>query len=204
MMKELIHRQLRQSIAALEAVAADHRAHETLFHMARATADAMQGGRKLLIAGNGGSAADAQHLAAEFVSRLSVNRPALGAVALTTDSSILTAIGNDFGFEHVFERQVEALGQPGDVLLGISTSGNSPNILRALAQARSQKMVTLGLTGFGGGAMAELCDHLIAVPSRVTMNIQETHLALEHILCMLVEDMVFGMGLERQTHFLSE
>ena len=203
-MKEIIHRQLRQSVATMEAVAADHRAHETLFQMAQVTADAMKAGGKLLIAGNGGSAADAQHLAAEFVSRLSVNRPALRAVALTTDSSILSAVGNDFGFEHVFERQVEALGQPGDVLLGISTSGNSKNILQALVQARTQKMTTLGLTGLGGGAMTEHCDHLIAVPSRVTMNIQETHLALEHIFCMLVEDLVFGMGLEKQTHFLSE
>jgi D-sedoheptulose 7-phosphate isomerase len=203
-MKDLVHRQLKQSVAAIEAVAADHRIHETLFRMAQLTADSLQAGGKLLIAGNGGSAADAQHLAAEFVCRLSVNRPALRAVALTTDTSLLTAVGNDFGFETIFERQVEALGQPGDLLLGISTSGNSKNIIRAFERARSQQMTTLGLTGLGGGAMAEHCDHLIAVPSRVTMNIQETHLVLEHIFCMLVEELVFGLGLEKQTHFLSE
>jgi D-sedoheptulose 7-phosphate isomerase len=203
-MKDLVHRQLKQSVAAIEAVAADHRIHGTLAHMARLTADAMKSGGKLLIAGNGGSAADAQHLAAEFVSRLSVNRPAMRALALTTDSSILTAIGNDFGFDTVFERQVEALGQAGDLLLGISTSGNSKNIIRGLQRARSQGMITFGLTGLGGGEMAEYCDHLIAVPSRVTMNIQETHLVLEHIFCMLTEELVFGTGLEKQTHFLSE
>jgi D-sedoheptulose 7-phosphate isomerase len=203
-MKDLVHRQLKQSVAAIEAVAADHRIHETLIRIAQLTADALKSSGKLLIAGNGGSAADAQHLAAEFVSRLSVNRPALRAIALTTDTSILTAIGNDFGFETAFERQVEALGQPGDLLLGISTSGNSPNIIRALQRARAQQMITIGFTGLGGGAMAEHCDHLIAVPSRVTMNIQETHLVLEHIFCMLTEEFVFGTGLEKQTHFVSE
>jgi D-sedoheptulose 7-phosphate isomerase len=203
-MKDLIHRQLRHSVATIEAVAADHAMHEKLIVIARLTAKAMQSGGKLMIAGNGGSAADAQHLAAEFVSRLSVNRPALRAIALTTDSSILTAIGNDFGFETVFERQVEALGQRGDVLLGISTSGNSKNIVRALQRAHLQEIITLGFTGLGGGEMAEYCDHLIAVPSRITMNIQEAHLVLEHIFCMLVEEIVFGIGLEHQTHFLSE
>ena len=147
----------------------------------------MRSGHKLLVAGNGGSAADAQHLVAEFVVRLSANRPALRAIALTTDSSILTATGNDFGFDHIFSRQIEALGQPGDVFLGISTSGNSPNILKALHQAREMDLITIGFSGNCGGQMRDLCDHNVIIPSDITMNIQECHLALEHIFCMLVE-----------------
>src|ERR1700722_16721522 len=125
-MKDLVRRQLAQSIATMQKVLADEALHETLVQAAELTAAAMKAGKKLLICGNGGSAADSQHLVAEFVSRLTVDRPALRAIALTTDTSILTAVGNDYGYEHVFERQVEALGLEGDVLLAISTSGNSP------------------------------------------------------------------------------
>jgi D-sedoheptulose 7-phosphate isomerase len=186
-MKHLVQRQLVQSIATLQAVLADETISDTLVTIAQLTATTMQSGHKLLVAGNGGSAADAQHLVAEFVVRLKDTRPALRAIALTTDSSILTACANDFGFDQIFARQIEALGQPGDVFLAISTSGNSPNILHALHQARKQDLISIGFSGSGGGRMRDLCDHNIIIPSTVTMNIQESHLALEHIFCMLVE-----------------
>jgi D-sedoheptulose 7-phosphate isomerase len=191
-MKHLVQKQIQQSIATLEAVLADAQLSDTLVTIGKLTADAMRSGHKLLVAGNGGSAADAQHLVAEFVVRFTVNRPALRAIALTTDSSILTAAGNDFGFDHIFSRQIEALGQPGDVFLGISTSGNSPNILKALHQAKKMNITTVGFSGNNGGLMRSLCDHNIIIPSSVTANIQESHLALEHIFCMLVECFTFG------------
>jgi D-sedoheptulose 7-phosphate isomerase len=190
-MKHVVQKQLAQSIATMQAVLADESISDTIVTIARLTAQALKSGNKLLVAGNGGSAADAQHLVAEFVVRLSENRAALRAIALTTDTSILTACGNDFGFDQVFARQIEALGQPGDVFLGISTSGNSPNILNALHQARKQDLVTIGFSGSGGGKMRDLCDHNIVIPSTVTMNIQESHLALEHIFCMLTERFLF-------------
>jgi D-sedoheptulose 7-phosphate isomerase len=186
-MKHLVQKQLAQSIATLQATLADLHIADTVATIAELTANAMQAGRKLLVAGNGGSAADAQHLVAEFVVRLVDNRPALRAIALTTDSSILTACGNDFGFDQIFSRQIESLGAPGDIFLGISTSGNSPNILRALEQARQMDIITIGFSGNGGGKMRDLCDHNVIIPSSTTMNIQECHLALEHIFCMLVE-----------------
>jgi D-sedoheptulose 7-phosphate isomerase len=197
-MIQLVHKQLTQSIQTMQAVLADRDIAATIVTIADLTATAMKNGRKLLVAGNGGSAADAQHLVAEFVVRLSANRPALRAVALTTDSSILTASGNDFGFDHIFSRQIEALGQPGDVFLAISTSGNSPNILKALHQARKMDITTIGFTGNDGGKMADLCDHNVIIPSKVTMNIQECHLALEHIFCMLVECCYFGADFDNQ------
>jgi D-sedoheptulose 7-phosphate isomerase len=166
--------------------------HATLAKAAQATAEALKAGRKLMLAGNGGSAADAQHLAAEFVSRLVEDRPAMRAVALTTDSSILTAIGNDYGYDRVFVRQIEARGQPGDVFMGISTSGNSPNVLRAFELCREIGITAIGLSGATGGKMPPLCDYMIAIPSTVTMYIQQAHLALEHIYCMMVERYYFG------------
>ncbi|MEO6803094.1 MAG: D-sedoheptulose 7-phosphate isomerase [Granulicella sp.] len=196
-MKHIVEKQLAQSIATMQLVLADPVISDTVVRIAELTAKAMLDGRKLIVAGNGGSAADAQHLVAEFVVRLTVNRPALRAVALTVDSSILTAIGNDFGYEDVFARQVEAIGQPGDVFLGISTSGNSKNILKALSVARERDIVTVGFTGSGGGNMRHLCDHNVIIPSDVTMNIQESHLALEHIFCMLVERCYFGPSFDQ-------
>jgi D-sedoheptulose 7-phosphate isomerase len=186
-MKDLVRKQLAQSIQTMQATLADLHIADTIVAIAELTANAMQAGRKLIVAGNGGSAADAQHLVAEFVVRLSDDRPALRAIALTTDSSILTACANDFGFDQIFARQIEALGAPGDIFLGISTSGNSPNILRALEQARSMNITTIGFSGNGGGKMRDLCDYNVIIPSSVTMNIQECHLALEHIFCMAVE-----------------
>jgi D-sedoheptulose 7-phosphate isomerase len=191
-MLDIIRRQLQQSLDTLTKVLNDASVHQSLLDAARVTAEAMQNGRKLLTCGNGGSAADAQHLAAELVVRLTIDRPALRAVALTTDSSILTAIGNDYDYDHLFSRQIEALGQPGDVLLAISTSGNSPNCIRALERARSLSLTTIAFTGNGGGKMAALADINVIVPCAVTMNIQESQLALEHIFCMLVERCYFG------------
>ncbi len=203
-MKHLVQKQLAQSIATMQAVLADQRISDTLVTAAQLTANAMQSGHKLLVAGNGGSAADAQHLVAEFVVRLTVDRPALRAIALTTDSSILTAAGNDYGFDQLFSRQLEALGQPGDVFLGISTSGNSKNIVKALHQAKKTGIATIGLTGNDGGQMLPLCDHNLVIPSAVTMNIQESHLALEHIFCMLVERFLFGQDFDTKPQILSE
>jgi D-sedoheptulose 7-phosphate isomerase len=155
--------------------------------------DAFRTGGKLLICGNGGSAADCQHMAAEFVSRLTKDfeRPGLPAIALTTDTSFLTAFANDCGFEGVFARQVQALGRSGDVLLGISTSGNSANVIQAVELARATGMRTVSLTG-AGGRLAKLADVSISVPSDDTQHIQEAHLAIEHLLCMLVERALFG------------
>jgi D-sedoheptulose 7-phosphate isomerase len=186
-MKNLVREKLIEGIAVVDAVVQDAALHATLDDAAAVTAAALKSGCKLMVAGNGGSAADAQHLVAEFVSRLVQDRPAMRAVALTTDTSILTAVGNDYGYERVFERQIEAIGQQGDVFMGISTSGNSPNVLRALELSRTLGITTIGLTGKTGGKMRGLCDYLIAIPSDVTMYIQQAHLALEHIFCLLVE-----------------
>jgi phosphoheptose isomerase len=155
--------------------------------------DVFRAGGKLLICGNGGSAADCQHMAAELVSRLTKNfeRPGLPAIALTTDTSFLTAYANDCGFDGVFARQVQALGRAGDVLLGISTSGNSPNVVQAVELARDLGLRSVALTG-AGGRLAKLADVTIAVPSDDTQHIQEAHLAVEHLLCMLVEQALFG------------
>ena len=203
-MIQLVHKQLTQSIQTMQAVLADKDIAATITTIGALTATAMKNGGKLLVAGNGGSAADAQHLVAEFVSRLTIDRPALRAIALTTDSSILTATGNDYGFDRVFERQVEALGQPGDVFLGISTSGNSPNILKALHQAKKLDIHTIGFSGNSGGKMATLCDHNVIIPSAVTMNIQECHLTLEHIFCMVVERCYFGPDFDTKPQNLAK
>jgi D-sedoheptulose 7-phosphate isomerase len=191
-MSDLVREKLIEGLAVMESVARDSGLHGILVHAAEATVAALKSGGKLMVAGNGGSAADAQHLVAEFVSRLVEDRPAMRAIALTTDSSILTAIGNDYGFECAFARQLEAIGQRGDIFMAISTSGNSPNILRALEQCRGLGITTIGLTGKTGGMMAPLCNYCMSVPSDVTMYIQQAHLALEHIFCLLVERMYFA------------
>jgi len=188
----------------MTAVLNDESIHAAVFEAGRITAEAMRAGRKLMVCGNGGSAADAQHLVAEFVVRLAVDRPALRAIALTTDSSILTAAGNDFGYDCVFERQVEALGIKGDVLLAISTSGNSKNCIKALKLARSMGIHTVSYTGNNGGAMKAHSNINVIIPSNITMNIQESHLALEHILCMVVERCYFGPGFGEKSHEIAE
>lgn len=150
--------------------------------------EALKDGHKVLFCGNGGSAADSQHLAAELIGRFKKERRSLPGIALTTDTSALTAIGNDYGFDDVFSRQVEGLGRAGDVLIGISTSGNSKNVVKAIEMARSIGMHTIGFTGEGGGKMAALCDLLFAVPSKVTARIQEMHILAGHIMCEIAEE----------------
>lgn len=152
---------------------------------------ALRRGGKVLLCGNGGSAADAQHIAAEFISRLNFDRMPLPAIALTTDTSIITAIGNDYGFEYLFARQLAGLGQAGDVLIGISTSGNSPNVIAALTTARERGIRTIGMTGSRAGRMNALCDVLLAVPSPETPLIQQAHITLGHIICSLAEESMF-------------
>ncbi len=159
----------------------------TLENIANVISERLRAGNKLLIVGNGGSAADAQHVAAEIVGRYKRERPACAAIALTTDSSVLTAISNDYGFERVFVRQIEGLGVRGDVLLALSTSGRSPNILAALRAARTRGLVTIGFTGARGEAMGADCDHLLIAPSDETPIIQQIHLAVAHGICDALE-----------------
>ncbi len=182
---------LAESKRVIAAVHDDAALRAAVLRAAQACVASLRAGGKVLFAGNGGSAADAQHMAGEFVSRFMYDRPGLAAVALTTDTSILTAIGNDYGYEKLFERQVQALGRRGDVLVAYSTSGSSPNILRALEAARSAGVVTVGFTGNRGGPMVGLSDILLAVPSSETPRIQEGHLVLGHVLCGLVERAMF-------------
>lgn len=170
---------------------AEHLSEEIVNCVALLT-EGLANGHKILLMGNGGSAADSQHMAAEFVGRFLMERKALPAIALTTDTSILTAVGNDYGFDEVFKRQVEALAQPGDMVIGISTSGNSGNVLLALEAARAIGCKTIGLLGRDGGAIAPLVDLNLTVPVQDTPRIQEAHLTIIHILCDLVEKELFG------------
>ena len=185
------HRQRLLDAAFADTIAAHGRvqreSHVAIFHAADALLAALRAGRKVLACGNGGSAADSQHFVAELVGRFTRERRAWPALALTTDTSILTAIGNDYGFERVFARQVEAHGQPGDVLVGISTSGGSPNVLAAVETARTRGLVTIGLTGRDGGALGRAVDIHLNVPSPSTARTQEVHTTILHVLCDLVE-----------------
>ena len=156
-----------------------------------AICSALKSGRKVLLMGNGGSAADAQHIAGELVGRFKKERKAIPAISLSTDTSILTAIGNDYGFEKVFERQIEALGEKGDVVIGISTSGNSPNVVKALETANKMKLVTIGLTGKDGGAIAGMVDYCLNVSSNSTPRIQEVHITAGHVICEMVDFKLF-------------
>jgi D-sedoheptulose 7-phosphate isomerase len=176
-----------RSLAALQDATQDRGLLRLIAAIAQAIEGSLRAGGKLLIAGNGGSAADAQHLAAEFLSRYVVDRGPLPAVALTTDTSVLTAVGNDYGFEHVFERQVRGLGRPGDAFLAISTSGRSRNILRALETARDMGLVTIGFSGAAETEMRPLCRHFLAVASHETAIVQQIHMVAGHAICALVE-----------------
>jgi D-sedoheptulose 7-phosphate isomerase len=182
----------RDSVSTLERAASDEKLHRAI----RATANLVEGifrsGNKLMIAGNGGSAADAQHIAAEFLSRLNFDRAPLAAIALSTDTSVLTAIGNDYGFEQVFERQIRGIGKKGDGFLAISTSGRSPNILAALRAARRLGIATIGFVSAEGGLMKDLCDVCLFAPSQETPLIQQIHITAAHIVCNLVESSMFG------------
>jgi D-sedoheptulose 7-phosphate isomerase len=190
---------LQESARALQAFMEDDGERQTIVAFADAITAAIAAGRKLMLAGNGGSAGDAQHIAGEFISRLFFDHAPLPAIALTTDTSVLTAVGNDYGYEKVFERQVLGLGVAGDVFLGISTSGKSPNVLRALEAARSRGIVTLGFTGATDGPMTHLCDQLLRAPSAKTAIIQQIHIVAAHLVCGLVEDRIFGPRTRVQT-----
>jgi len=191
MTAELIRSSLTESAALFGQLAADGSLTENIAHIAERCIESLNAGNKVLFAGNGGSAADCQHLAAELVGRFAYDRPGLPAIALTTDTSILTAVGNDYGFEQIFARQVQALGRPGDVLIGYSTSGNSANIIAAFDMANQLNITTVGMTGNKRGQMCDRSDYLVEVPSSVTARIQEAHIAIGHIICDLIEQTIF-------------
>jgi D-sedoheptulose 7-phosphate isomerase len=184
--------QLDQTEKLIIAMKADQKIIQTMGAVSNACVESLQAGGKILLAGNGGSAADAQHIAGELVSRFAFDRPGLAAVALTTDTSIMTAIGNDYGYEKLFERQIQALGKAGDIFIAYSTSGNSPNIIAALREAKIRGLKCIGLTGNRNGAMNSICDHVFAVPSSDTPKIQEGHLIIGHTLCGIIEEKIFG------------
>lgn len=190
-MQEYIGSQLAETQRVMTTMLADANIRSSLESAAGICIESLKAGGKIMLAGNGGSAADAQHIAAELVCRFYFDRPGLPAIALTTDSSVLTAIGNDYGYESIFSRQVQAQGIKGDVLIAYSTSGKSPNIHRALEMAKEKEMICVGLTGNDGSLMSNLCDYLLEVPSSDTPKIQEGHLVLGHILCGLIENSIF-------------
>jgi len=194
MIDKFIENQVKKSYETKQAIYKDKELMELIQEVSKVVTEAYKKGNKTLIAGNGGSAADAQHIAGEFVSKFYFDRPGLASIALTTDTSILTAIGNDYGYEKLFSRQVQANGVKGDVFIGISTSGNSKNIVKALEECKAKDIVTVGLTGQNGGTMKELCDYCICVPSNETPRIQESHILIGHIICAVVEEEIFGKG----------
>jgi len=191
-LNEYIDTEFDKSIKLLNAMSVDTALRELISRAMTLSVEALKRGNKLLFAGNGGSAADAQHWAGELVSRFYFDRPGLPAIALTTDTSILTAVGNDYGYDYVFARQVEALGRKGDVFFAISTSGNSKNILRAIEAARAIGINVIGFTGQDGGKMADLCDLCFRMPSSETPKIQEGHEFIGHLICGLIEQRMFA------------
>ena len=191
-LRKYINNQITESISIKELILNDEKILKIISTVALLFVDAYKNDRKILFAGNGGSAADAQHIAGELVSRFYFDRPGLPAIALTTDTSILTAIGNDYGYEKIFSRQIQANGIAGDIFFAISTSGNSKNIIEALKECKKKGIVTVGLTGLSGGDMKGLCDYCICIPSDETPRIQESHLLIEHIICAVVEEEIFG------------
>ena len=193
-MDKFIANQVKKSYETKQAIYNDGELMQLIKEVAKVTTEAYKRGNKTLIAGNGGSAADAQHIAGEFVSKFYFDRPGLASIALTTDTSIITAIGNDYGYEKLFSRQVQANGVEGDVFIGISTSGNSKNIIEALKECKDKAITTVGLTGASGGSMKELCDYCVCVPSNETPRIQESHILIGHIICAVVEEEIFGKG----------
>jgi D-sedoheptulose 7-phosphate isomerase len=198
-----IHKYLAQSRDVVQASIDDPKFGVTILlivdHITRALSD----GRKLLLAGNGGSAADAQHIAGEFLSRLNYDRAPAAALALTTDSSVLTAIGNDYGYDRVFERQILGLGSAGDVFIAISTSGRSPNILRAIEAARQKHLIVIGFAGKTGGDMASRCDVCLCAPSESTPLIQQIHITAAHIVCGLAEERLFPRNVQAARQSMS-
>lgn len=191
-MHYLIQSEIQKLATLLAEIQKDDALLAAVEDIANTCVAALQRGNKILFAGNGGSAADSQHMAAELVSRLRYNRPGLAGIALTVDTSALTAIGNDYSFENIFSRQIEAIGREGDVFIGISTSGKSPNILKAFTAARERGMTNVGFTGAQAPLMSEHCDHVLNIPSRETPKIQEGHILLGHIVCAMIEDIIYG------------
>lgn len=193
-MKNYIQKQIADSAATKQAILENDALVNLLVEVAQACVEVYRNGKKILIAGNGGSAADAQHFAAELVGRYGFDRPSLPSIALTTDSSNLTAIGNDYGYEYVFSRQLEGLAQEGDLFIGISTSGNSQNVINAFESAKERGVTTVALVGRDGGKMAAMADFAIVIPSNATPRIQESHLLIEHMICDIIEKEMFGGG----------
>lgn len=187
-MMEMIYTEIKAHQAVVEATLSTLQSH--IYTASIIMSEALKNGHKIMLCGNGGSAADAQHIAAELSGRYKTERRGLAGLALTTDTSVLTAVGNDYGFDRIFDRQVEALAQKGDVLIGISTSGHSKNVVRALSLARNMGCKTIGLSGRDGGVMSEFCDVNIIVPSDDTPRIQEMHILIGHILCQAIDDTV--------------
>jgi len=194
-MKNYIIQQIADSAATKQAILENESLVNLLVEVASKCVDVYKNGKKILIAGNGGSAADAQHFAAELVGRYGFDRPSLPSIALTTDTSALTAIGNDYGYEYIFSRQLEGLGVEGDLFIGISTSGNSQNVLNAFASAKERGITTVALVGRDGGKMGQMADYAIIIPSNATPRIQESHLLVEHIICDIIEKEIFGGGI---------
>ena len=190
-MQQLVTKQLQDHQALFHKIETE--LASPIAHLAERLIETLKIGNKLMIMGNGGSAADAQHFAGEIVSRFRMERPGLPAISLSTDTSIITAIGNDYGFERIFSRQVEALAAPGDAVIGISTSGNSPNVQKALEVARQAGCTTIGLLGKDGGSIKAVCDIPLIIPSNDTPRVQEGHITVIHILCDLIEQGLFGM-----------
>jgi D-sedoheptulose 7-phosphate isomerase len=191
----VVRRVLTESRDVIDHALQDSALQSVIVEIAATWVTALRGGGKILLCGNGGSAGDAQHIAGELVSRFLFDRPALAGIALTVDTSVLTAIGNDYGYEQTFSRQVAALGRPGDVLVGISTSGSSPNIIAALRAGKDAGLTTVGFTGNREGAMDELCDLVLRAPSGSTPLIQQVHITVGHIVCQLVEQAMFGKAI---------
>ena len=187
-----IKNQISESIDLKKLILNDKNILTLLSTVSTQCLNAIKSNKKIILAGNGGSAADAQHIAAEFVSKFNMDRKSIPALALTTDTSIITSISNDYDFSQIFARQIESLGNEGDIFIGISTSGNSENIIQALKEGKKRGIINVGLTGKNGGRMKDLCDFCLCVPSLDTPRIQESHLMIEHILCGMIEEELFG------------
>jgi len=193
-MKTYIKNQIQKSYETKQKIYEDEELLSAIELVAKKCVALYKNGKKTLLAGNGGSAADAQHIAAELVGRYGFDRASIPSLALTTDTSNLTAIGNDYGYDYVFSRQLEGMGQEGDLFIGISTSGNSQNIVNAFEVAKKKNIYTVALTGRDGGAMAKMADTALVIPSQDTPRIQESHILLGHILCDIIEKELFGDG----------
>jgi D-sedoheptulose 7-phosphate isomerase len=191
---EEIRKQIEESLKVKKSVLEDDAMISSIKGAAEMCIKALKNNNKIMFAGNGGSAADAQHLAAELVNRFEIDRPGLSAVSLTTDSSVITSISNDYGYERLFSRQIQALGQKGDVLIAFSTSGSSLNIIEGLKEGKKKGLYVIGLTGKMNEKMSPFCDICISVPSRETPRIQESHIMIGHIICSIIEKTLFGKG----------